>query len=208
MEKTKKKKKNKKKINLKAYGTLIIVVVVVVGLFVLFVLPQLTKGHKQQVVLAQTTLEKVIKTNRLSTYQIEYEGVAVLYNEKKPEKEDCYVKYKATVKAGIDFDRVELKFDQENNQLIIALPYVTLSEPNLDNNSIEYMYLNNKMNQNGLLPKAREACLADVKEECKNQKAIYTLALDNAKVVITALVTPFLDDFGDNVTIVFESLGE
>ena len=78
---------------------ILLVIIAVPGIY----LKAVSKSKSE--IITTSTLEKIINVNDLSTYESMYNGVTQVMNEKKPDKVDYYVSYKAKVKAGIDFKK-------------------------------------------------------------------------------------------------------
>ena len=85
-----------------------IAVILLIGVIAVY---KATKEEKPEII-TQSTLEKIINVSELSTYEAVYNGVAKVMNEKKPENVDYYVSYEAKVKAGIDFEKVDIAVDE------------------------------------------------------------------------------------------------
>lgn len=199
MKKNEKKKKvdlmkEAKKIGKKKVTIGSIVVVVIITIIVgAFILPKALQEKPEQKIVSESTLEKVVKSSTLSTYQTVYNGIATVMNEKKPDKIDYYISYEATVKAGLDFEKIAVKKDDENKKIIVLLPDIILQDPVVPIEKIEYIIVNKKVDENGLVAEAYKHAIADVKEESSKQEALLTYAALNAENLIKGLLSPFID---------------
>lgn len=184
------------------------IVKLVIGILVICVIVTVILGlsgrlkqDKEPEIITKTTLEKIIDVSELSTFEATYNGIAKVMNEEKPENVDYYVYYEAKVKAGIDFEKVTVNVDNEQKVVTVTLPEVQINDVNVDIGSLEYIFENKKADTSTISETAYKKCIEDVTEESKNAEAIYTLARQNAKNVIEALVKPFIEQLDEEYTL-------
>ena len=173
-------------------GALILVVVVLV-LFV--VIPGARNSKKQAEVITISTLQEIIDVSELSTFTAVYNGIAQVMNQEDPQSVDYYVSYEAKVNAGIDFEEVGIELEEETKTIRITVPPVELTEVNVDIASLDFIFYNQSLNT---------STEADVEKESQEQQAIYELAEQNAKNVLTALVKPIVEQADTEYTLVVE----
>lgn len=183
-------------------GALILVIVVLVMAFI--VIPTARNSKKQAEVITVSTLQEIIDVSELSTFTAVYNGIAQVMNQDNPESVDYYVSYEAKVNAGIDFEQVGIDLDEEAKTIRITMPPVELTEVNVDISSLDFIFYNQKLNTSTVTETAYKACEADVEKESQEQQAIYDLAEQNAKNVLTALVKPIVDQADTEYTLVVE----
>lgn len=183
-------------------GALIVVIVVLVMAFI--VIPTARNSKKQAEIITVSTLQEIIDVSELSTFTAVYNGIAQVMNQDNPESVDYYVSYEAKVNAGIDFEQVGIDLDEEAKTIRITMPPVELTEVNVDISSLDFIFYNQKLNTSTVTETAYKACEADVEKESQEQQAIYDLAEQNAKNVLTALVKPIVDQAGTEYTLVVE----
>ena len=183
-------------------GALVLVIVVLVMAFI--VIPTARNSQKQAEVITVSTLQEIIDVSELSTFTAVYNGIAQVMNQDNPESVDYYVSYEAKVNAGIDFEQVGIDLDEEAKTIRITMPPVELTEVNVDISSLDFIFYNQKLNTSTVTETAYKACEADVEKESQEQQAIYDLAEQNAKNVLTALVKPIVDQAGTEYTLVVE----
>ena len=158
------------------------------------------KKEKKEIITT-ASLQKILDVSELSTFEAVYNGIAKVMNEKNAEKVDYYVSYEATVKAGIDFSQIKISVDQELKKITIILPHVTLSEPNVDIGTLDYIFVNKKANTATVSEQAYKKCIEDARDESTAEKDIYELATQNAHNIVEALVKPFVEQMDAEYTI-------
>lgn len=97
-------------------------------------------------VITKSTLTEMINISDLSTYEAIYNGVATMKNTENQEQVDYYVSYEATVKAGINFEELEINVDQDKKIVTVNLPEIKITDTTVDISSLEYIFMNNEAN--------------------------------------------------------------
>lgn len=184
--------KSKQRISVKSMLYAMIAVVIVIAIVCASLVAKNYFKKSEPEIINKNTLEKIINVNDLSTFEAVYNGIAKVANEKNPEKIDYYVSYNAKVKAGIDFEKVEITVDNEKKVIAVKLPEIKITDVNVDITSLDYIFENNKANTSTVSEQAYKKCIEDVKNESSNENAIYELAEQNAHNIIEALISPFV----------------
>ncbi len=161
------------------------------------------KDNNEPEISVKATLERIVKVSDLSTFEAVYNGIAKVMNDKKPEKVDFYVSYEAKVKAGIDVEQIELSVNENNKVIYITLPEVKITDTDVEIESLDYIFENDKANTENVSAKAYKACISDVENEASTEDAIFELAEENAQNIIKALVSPFATQYDAEYEIVF-----
>ncbi len=187
------------------------VTIIIIGVLLLIILVMLSimiggknKDTPSPEVVTVSTLREIVNISELSTYTSVYNGVANIYNEKKPENVDYYVSYKAKVNAGLDLSKVEITMDSEAKTITVKIPTIHITETALDETSLDYIFINKKANKSGVSATAMQACKADIESESRNQPAIIESAYTSAKNTLTALIKPIVDQLEGDYTLVIE----
>ena len=188
----------KKKIVPIVIGAVALVLVVAV---ILIVAIAVKKENKKEII-SSATLKEIIEISELSTFETVYNGVAQVMNEKKEDEVDYYVSYEATIKAGIDFSKIMIDVDHEKKEIIVTMPEIQINDSDVDIASLDYIFVNEKANNETVTQKAYEVCKEDVNNECSQEDAIYDLAQQNAKNVIEALIKPFVNQMDEEYVLV------
>ncbi len=166
------------------------------------VVPRVLHGKEQEKeVITVMTLEKIINVSELSTFTAVYNGIATVPNPENPEKIDYYVSYESKVNAGIDFEKVDIAVDHNKKVVTIKLPEVYITDINVDIASLDYIFLNQKANTSTSSEAAFKACEEDAKKESEKEKAIFELATQNAKNILTALTRPIIEQLDAEYTL-------
>ena len=64
--------------------------------------------------------------------------------------------YDATVKAGIDFDQVEISVDDETKIISVKLPEIKITDITVDIESMDYIFINDNANTETSLDKGTQ----------------------------------------------------
>ena len=183
-------------------GLLVLAIVVLVVVF--NVLRTAKNNKKQAESVTVSTLQEIINVSELSTFTAAYNGIAQVMNADDPESVDYYVSYEAKVNAGIDFEDIDVDVDEDTFTVHITVPPVTLTDVNVDISSLDFIFYNEKANTSTVTEEAFKACEDDVEKESQEQEAIYELAEQNAKNVLTAFVRPIIDQSETEYSLVVE----
>lgn len=148
-------------------------------------------------IITQVMLEDIIKVSQLNTFEAVYNGIVKVPNEKKPEKIDYYVSYEATIKAGIDFELIDIDVDKDEKIIEITLPEVQINDVNVDIASLDYIFDNKKADTENVTGQAYQKCIDDAEKESADEQKIYELAEQNAENIIEALIIPFIEQLDE-----------
>ena len=191
--------KENKKLSFKKFIKYIISVCFIIVAIIVFILvkEKMFNRESKLEIISKSTLEKVINVSDLSTFEAIYNGIAVVTNEEKPENIDYYVSYEAKVKAGIDFEKVNLEVNEDEKIITVTLPEVKITDVNVDIASLDYIFMNKRANTETVSAQAYKKCIDDVTKESNSTTAIYELAKQNARNIVEALIKPFVEQLDD-----------
>ena len=96
---------------------------------------------------------------------------------------------------------------QDKKAVIVTIPKIEITDINVDIASLDYIFMNDKANVSTVSEQAYKKCIEDVERESSSENAIYTLAGQNAKDVITALVNPFIEQLENDYELIVEIEG-
>lgn len=180
-----------RKLSIKAIIILICCLIVIVAITSIFVFVKV-KEKKTPEIITKSNLEKIINVSDLSTLEAVYNGIAEVTNSENPDQIDYYVSYEAKVKAGIDFQQVDIEVNNEEKVITVTIPEIKINDVNVDIASLDYIFLNNRANTETVSEQAYKKCIEDVTNETNAEDTIYELAEENAKNIIEALIKPFV----------------
>ena len=126
--------KTKKRKTITAIVILVIVISVALSIFI-------SLNYNYQAKADTEYLNALVsKSSELTTAKLNYTGMTKYTDEGIDiiNKADFTMVYKATVRAGINVDEVEITSDDENKIIYVSIPKATVQEIKIDNSSIEY----------------------------------------------------------------------
>ncbi len=141
--------------------------------------------------ITKTSLEKVFEISEFSTADYTYNAIAYAYevDEVTPM---YYVAYKGTVKAGMDFSKIEFEIDEENKEIVVNLPECEVLSTMVDFGSMEYIFADKKYETESVSQEAYKLCQEDLAKRAKEEKELLYLAQENAVSVVEALIYPWV----------------
>lgn len=181
-----------KKLSKKSLVILICCFIVVI-LIITTILFVNKNSRKKLEIITKSNLEKIINVSDLSTLEAVYNGIAKVTNNEEPDEVNYYVSYDAKIKAGIDFQQVDINLDNEKKVIKVKIPEIKINDINVDIASLDYIFMNDKANTETVSEQAYEKCIEDVTSEADTEDAIYELAKENAQNIIEALIKPFIN---------------
>lgn len=175
--------------------------IIIAIVFAIIVVVSLTVSMDSQKskpeVISKSMLEKILNVSDLYTFEAVYNGIARVMNDKNPEKVDYYVSYDAKVKAGFDFEKIDIIVDDKKKIITIKVPEIEINAVSVDITSLDYIFENNKANTSTVSEEAYKKCIEDVTNKSKNEKKIYEIAEQNAHNIIEALISPFVEQLDE-----------
>lgn len=153
-------------------------------------------------IITETTLKNIMDVSELSTFEAVYNGIARIYNEVDASKIDYYVSYEATVKAGVDFEAIDINLNNEDKVITITLPNVKINDINVDIGSLDYIFVNLEANTPTVSGQAYKKCIADAELKSNAEEEIYNIAEENARNIVKALVLPFVNQLDEGYELI------
>ena len=118
-----------RKLSIKAIIILTCSMIAVIAITSIFVFVKVS-GKEEPEIITESNLEKIINVSDLSTLEAVYNGIAEVTNSENPDQIDYYVSYEAKVKAGIDFQQVDLDVDNEQKVITVTIPEIKINDEN------------------------------------------------------------------------------
>lgn len=169
-----------------AIVAIVAVVVVLVGGFTVY-----NQLFNKTQYLSASSLTNVVQVSKLSTAQIEYEGIADKLKDDSNEAQ-YHVYYSSTVTASTDMSKIEFKVDNDKKTVTPVLPEPTIGNPVIDDTSFEYL----PRNPNAQLKDVVKICKEDAKRDAGHSELLLATARRNLQSTVEALVKPVLDSAG------------
>ncbi|MCI5494086.1 MAG: DUF4230 domain-containing protein [Lachnospiraceae bacterium] len=150
--------------------------------------------------ISKSSLEKVFEISELSTSDYTYNAIATAYDE-DGETVRYYVAYDGTVTAGIDFNKVDITVDKEKKCVRIKLPESKILKTTVDFGSIEYIFKKDKYDTETVSQEAYKLCEDDLNKRAEKEKDLLSLANENAKTIVEAMIRPWIQQLDEEYTI-------
>uniref|UniRef100_UPI004055D893 DUF4230 domain-containing protein n=1 Tax=Agathobacter sp. TaxID=2021311 RepID=UPI004055D893 len=150
--------------------------------------------------ISESALEKMLEISELSTVDYTYNAVAKVY-DKDGKNIKYYVAYEGVVTAGIDFDEIDITFNEEEKKILIMLPDVKIHEVNVDMGTMEYIFAKNKYETETVSAEAYKASRQDLENRVKKETKLHEMAKENAIASVNALFAPWIEQMDKEYTI-------
>ena len=191
--------KRRKKGKMVVFAVLIVVILAAVAIMV-----SRNAKKEEPEIISLTALEKMVDVSDMSTFEAIYNGIAEVENEADPTQIDYYVSYEAKVKAGFDFENLNMQVDHDRKVITVKIPEIKITDVNVDIGSLDYIFENKKANTENVSEQAYKTCIEDVTRESAEEKAIYELAKQNAKNTMEAIIQPFMEQLDEEYQLQIE----
>ena len=146
-------------------------------------------------VITSATLMETVNISELSSAQFTYNGIAEVYEDDK-EKIKCYIKYNASINAGIDMKAVTFDIDEENKVVRPRLPSINITSNPIDDKTLSFIPEDKDISLN----QALDVCKQDALEEAQKSTKLTEIAEKNIHAIIEALLWPILDPAGYTIS--------
>ena len=189
----KEKKEKRKKIRGKLILLLPIIIAIILSVFYGIVRYSAATQKGEKKIFTSSSLIEAIDIGEISTAQFTYNGIAEIHKDNDQNKKvESYVKYDATVKVGIDGDKLDFEIDEENKTIKPILPELRITVVDLDDEK-GFSYIPDKSHVG--LKRAIEACEQDVTKEAQKSKKLFEVAEDNLKSHMEGLLQPLVETY-------------
>ena len=135
----KKEHKRRKKGKMVVFAVLIVVILAAVAIVV-----SRNAKKEEPEIISLTALEKMVDVSDMSTFEAIYNGIAEVENEADPTQIDYYVSYEAKVKAGFDFENLNMQVDHDRKVITVKIPEIKITDVNVDIGSLDYIFENKR----------------------------------------------------------------
>ena len=150
--------------------------------------------------ITKASLDKVFEISELSTADYIYNAVARAYGEDKTTV-TYYVAYEGKVKAGIDFEKLDITIREDEKQITIKLPDIEFQEQTVDPGTLKYIFKDKESQRENIHQEAFELCEKDLRERVLKEKDLKEQAKKNAQAVVLGLVEPWIKQIDSEYSI-------
>lgn len=157
-------------------------------LLIILALAIMFKGSGNITVSVETSLKEVLETSQLSTVEYTYNSIAEKIED---DVVKYYVKYKGVVKAGFDFDKLDVSKDtQDENKMIITIPEIIITSVDVDE-ELKYIFKKERYDTEVIYPEAYNLCHEDLTSKIKSNETFNKMAKESAEELVKGLTAPF-----------------
>lgn len=164
------------------------VALIVLGLLLFIGIATSKEGEVE--IISESSLKEMIEISELSTIEYTYNST-VTVKDKKTEK--YHVAYEGTIKAGFDFDKIDVKHKESKRKIVITIPEIKITSVNVNENSLDYIFIKEKYDTEKTFEEAFNACEKDLAKKAKKNETIFKMGRESAIEVISALMKPYED---------------
>lgn len=150
----------------------------------------------------KTDLQEILKTEKLYTGKIYYNGVATANNDVGKPK--YYVKYEGSVTSGIDCSKIKTETDENSKTITVHIPKANYQKFDVGSGkSMEFIFVKEKYNQEQIIKEARQRAKEDLVLSMEDNKTYLDMATENAERIVKASVDAIVntDNNQDKYTI-------
>ena len=144
-------------------------------------------------VTARPDIKKIIEVSRLSSFEFTYNSICEVRDDNGNKL--YYIAYEGKVLWGIDASQIKFDIDEDNKLLTITLPKVEVQETNVDANTLEYIFFDDRYDNPSSGAQAQALCLDDMKNKIRDQYAMEETARENTLHEVEALFKPIVSQY-------------
>ena len=142
--------------------------------------------------ISESSLQKIIEINELST--VDYTYNATVSKTKEDSTEIMYhVAYEGTVTAGIDFNEISFDLNEKEKIITITIPEVEIHNIRVDMGTMDYIFTKDKYETETISQEAYKLCKADLKKRIEDEELLQKTAKENAISSVEALFKPWIE---------------
>lgn len=173
-----------------------LIIVVVLGIWFLVS----SRNEGRVTTITQSSLEKMLETNDLSTLEYTYNGITTVYTQdgKTPK---YYVAYEGVVTAGIDITKINVHTDQDKKVITITIPDPSVQKVSVDMGSLDFIFEKKKYETETVSQEAYKKSMKDLKNKAEKEEQLLSMAKENAVSSIKALIEPWVKQLDDGYTV-------
>ena len=177
-------------------------ITVSVVLIIISVLCMILSSPNSLNIITTPSLKKILDSASFSTAEYTYNSIATVMEK---ENVKYYVAYKGTVKAGFDFEKIDVS--EKDKKITITIPKIDIISVDVEEN-MEYMFTKKKYDKENTYQEAYNACVKDLEEKAKNNETLYKTAQDSAIVTVKALIKPWEKKLKKGYSVEIKTIGK
>jgi hypothetical protein len=147
------------------------------------------KKEEKVTTITQSDIEEVFEISELQTAEYVYNAIVAVYSD-DGKKVKYYASYEGTVTAGINFNDIAIDIDEENKEITLTVPEVSILDPRVD--KLRFLFTNDKYDEKDTYDEALPLCKADLNERIENDEDFLSMAKENTSQVVEAMVSPWV----------------
>jgi hypothetical protein len=147
------------------------------------------KKEEKVTTITQSDIEEVFEISELQTAEYVYNAIVAVYSD-DGKKVKYYASYEGTVTAGINFNDIAIDIDEENKEITLTVPEVSILDISVKN--LEFIFTNKKYNDKDTYNEALLECNADLNERVESDEKFLNMAKENTNQVVGAMVSPWV----------------
>ena len=173
---------------------LAIIVLVIAGVVVfIFFRPKASIKISSSVLL-----EDIKDISELASGRYTYNAVATKYDEEGAAK--YHVLYDGYVDMGFDVEDLEIK--ESNKTITITVPEVKVLTTDVFIKPENYIFLDSKYQTETVAAEAEQLCKEDILKRAQEDQELITIAQNNAKDSVEAMVEPFVSQLSGYTVVI------
>lgn len=180
--------------SLKLRLTKTVVIGAVAVILIAIIMAVIFSGSGKVTIDVETALKEMILSSELRTAEYTYNSIVEVKDEKS-QKTKYHALYKGTVKAGFDFENVEIVRDE--NKILIVVPKVEIVEV-VVNPELDFIFEKKRYDGEQTYAEATAACKSDLLKKAQTNETLLKTAKESAKDTLEALIKPFEAHLGED----------
>lgn len=155
--------------------------------------------------ITKSSIEEVLNISELQTADYIYNAIVDVYDEDGTTLK-YHVAYEGTITAGINFDEVEIEVLEDEKEIVLTMPEVSIQDTIVNSGTLEYIFTKDKYDneKDNVYKEAYSKCQEDLEEKANSDTRLLETAQNNAKQVVEALMTPWIEQTDSVYTVTIQ----
>ena len=152
-------------------------------------------------VISESSLKEMLIASEFSSLEYTYNSIATVTDK---EITKYHVSYKGTVKIGFDFKDISLSHNKEEKKITITLPETKLISSNVDDKSLDFIFVKKKYATETVFQEAYKKCSDDLRKKATKNENLNKLAKESAISSVKAFLAPWESELPDDYVIEYK----